>query len=1058
MDQLAALLGRNGFLPHGYCFSWSPTLLWSMVGADAVIALAYFSIPVAILTFVRRRGAAESLQFGYVPWLFSAFIFACGMTHVIDVWTIWQPDYGLQALSKVVTAGVSAVTAVALWPLIPRALKVPSVGALQAAIRALESEVARRKSVEEQAQHTEQTLAVTLASIEAGFITTNRDGQVLRMNAVAEQVTGWTQAEAQGQSLWTVFNREGRPLEMQQRNPVDLVVEQGLGANDVHDVAVLARDSTRRLVEVRVATTHGNDGELRGLTMVFRDMTRLERAETAMHRLAAIVENSQDAIVGKTLDGHITSWNQGAVAMFGWTAAEAIGQPVQMLMPPERQMEEMRILTELARGQQVGAFDTVRQAKDGRRIDVSVTISPIRDTSGRIVGASKIARDVSRQRHAEAALRDSEAQLRLALEAGQIGNFDHDARTGEVRRSARHDLCFGYDQLQPHWSFRSFLRHVHPMDRAGVLAGVRTMIADGHAWHAECRVVWPDASPHWIRIHGRPVFLNGQLTRVLGVVSDVTPERLAEAARLKAQRLEAENRDIQAASRMKSQFLANMSHELRTPLNAVIGFAELLRAGAVPPGSPKHDIFLGHIASSGHHLLQLINDVLDLAKVESGKFEFNPEPVDLAKLVADVVGVLQTGLQRKNLQLAVDMAPDLDDLCLDPARLKQALFNYLSNAIKFTPDGGHVKVRARPDGPSHFRIEVEDDGVGIVAEDQARLFVEFQQLDSGYSKRHQGTGLGLALTRRLVQGQGGSVGVYSEPGVGSVFYLVLPRSPQVLVLTADEYADTAPGQEGERHLLVIDADPTVHGRLAQGLSGTAMQVEEAGSAAAAVQRSFHHRFEGLTLGMQLPDRGGLTTLADIRSGGASRGAQVLGLTMGVPLDAGGSRTAAFCVADVLAKPLQAGEVLAAIHRLRQQCGAVQRVLVVDDDPTARDLMQAALQAAGLTVVCVADARQALRDIDQHAPDAIVLDLMMPEMDGFQALAALSALPRWCHTPVLVWTSLLLDDDEYAQLARSARAIVGKGEGGVQAMLERLRDWKPALQHKPLFTLAQGAAP
>ena len=251
--------------------------------------------------------------------------------------------------------------------------------------------------------------------------------------------------------------------------------------------------------------------------------------------------------------------------------------------------------------------------------------------------------------------------------------------------------------------------------------------------------------------------------------------RLAEDSRRQALQLEAENRQIQEATRLKSQFLANMSHELRTPLAAVIGFADLLLTGQVAPDSPKHRVFLGHIGSSGRHLLRLINDVLDLSKVEAGKFEFFPEPFDLAELVHGVTDILAADLQRKQLRCSIDIEPGLGELVLDPARLKQVLYNYLSNAIKFTPEGGCITVRARAAGEHHFCLEVEDTGIGIAAQDIPRLFTAYQQLDAGSTKRYEGSGLGLALTRYLVTAQGGSVGVRSTPGEGSVFHVVLNR-------------------------------------------------------------------------------------------------------------------------------------------------------------------------------------------------------------------------------------------------------------------------------------------
>jgi signal transduction histidine kinase len=239
--------------------------------------------------------------------------------------------------------------------------------------------------------------------------------------------------------------------------------------------------------------------------------------------------------------------------------------------------------------------------------------------------------------------------------------------------------------------------------------------------------------------------------------------------------LDVEKRSAQEANRMKSEFLANMSHELRTPLNAIIGFAKLMAHGKVGPVSPQHQEFLGDILKSSNHLLQLINDVLDLAKVEAGKMEFHPESIDLPQLVGEVRDILRAVAAGKQIQIATEIDPACRELTLDPAKLKQVLYNYLSNALKFTHEHGHVVIRIRAEDVDHVRIEVEDSGIGIQPADLKMLFTEFRQLDASAAKRYQGTGLGLALTKRIVEAQGGRVGVISAPGQGSAFFAVLPR-------------------------------------------------------------------------------------------------------------------------------------------------------------------------------------------------------------------------------------------------------------------------------------------
>jgi PAS domain S-box-containing protein len=283
------------------------------------------------------------------------------------------------------------------------------------------------------------------------------------------------------------------------------------------------------------------------------------------------------------------------------------------------------------------------------------------------------------------------------------------------------------------------------------------------------------------------------------ISKDITEQQqLEEQLRHKNEELEQQNHRVQEANRLKSKFLANMSHELRTPLNGILGLAQLMHNGKVGPVSTDHKEYLGDILTSATHLLQLINDLLDLAKIESGKIEFQPEPVNLPRLVADVRDILRTIAAEKRIHLSCEVESSVEQLVIDPAKLKQVLYNLLSNALKFTSDDGRVAVCAVPEGSDRFRLEVRDSGIGIRPEDIDKLFVEFQQLDASSAKKYKGTGLGLALTRRIVEAQGGQVGVTSVPGMGSTFFAVLPRcSPGVA-------APPAPGSPRGASVHVLD--------------------------------------------------------------------------------------------------------------------------------------------------------------------------------------------------------------------------------------------------------------
>jgi CheY-like chemotaxis protein/nitrogen-specific signal transduction histidine kinase len=530
-------------------------------------------------------------------------------------------------------------------------------------------------------------------------------------------------------------------------------------------------------------------------------------------------------------------------------------------------------------------------------------------------------------------------------------------------------------------------------------------------------------------------------------VQDITTRKQADEARLALQKLGDENRQILAANRVKSEFLANMSHELRTPLNAIIGFAELLHSGAAEHDPAKRRLFLGHIGSSGRHLLQLINDVLDLAKVESGKFEFFPEPVVIGALIKECCDVLHTAIQRQRIELRVEIDAALGPLVLDPMRLKQAIYNYLSNALKFTPAGGRIEVRATAEGQTRFRIEVEDNGVGIAAADLPRLFHDFEQLSAGHSKQHGGTGLGLALTRRLVQAQGGQVGAHSLLGQGSVFSLVLPRLYVKGTSAADEKPELSASLPAHR-VLVIDNDDRTKSRMVQGLWDAGFHVDAASSSGQALMHARGAVYDGITLNLLMPDPGGLAVLGSIRSQPSVGTAPVVGISM--PTTSGAS--ASFAVADVLGKPMRVDEIVAAVSRFRATSSQRSTVMVIDDDPVALELMRETLQGIGIEAVCVQDGHEALRQIEHQAPDAIILDLMMPGIDGFEVLAALQLLPARRHTPVFIWTSMHLTAAQYRRLSQSAETIALKGGGALQPVLDALQVWRqdpaPWLEGRP----------
>lgn len=524
----------------------------------------------------------------------------------------------------------------------------------------------------------------------------------------------------------------------------------------------------------------------------------------------------------------------------------------------------------------------------------------------------------------------------------------------------------------------------------------------------------------------------------LGRTFDNMAATLAE----RSTQLKSANRELQAqylqlhdANRLKSEFLANMSHELRTPMNAIIGFTQLIHDGKVGAISADQQEYLSDVLRSAGHLLQLINDVLDLAKVEAGKLEFNPEPIRLGKLITEVRNILQPLAVSKHLTIVIEIAESVENIVIDPAKLKQVLYNYLSNAIKFTPEEGRIILRARDEDAEHFRLEVEDSGIGIVPEEIEKLFVAFQQLDSSAAKRHQGTGLGLALTKKIVEAQGGHVGVESVPGKGSLFFAVLPKT----AAAAKERCAPAtqqPSQPVTAQLTVLvieDSEPDIQW-LNQTLSAAGFGFDNARTGAEAIEKARGRVYAAVLLDLILPDSGGWNILHSIRSAGLNQHTPVIVVT--VVAERGVAK--GFPVQDYLVKPLHTDTLLQSLKNAEVvPDDAKPKILVVDHDQTTLKVAKRELQAGGYEVVCHNSALSALAGAGRAEYSAVVLDLLMPHMDGFDFLDRLRGIPQCQGVPVIVWANKDISAADLERLKQSTQAIALKGCDGIDAILKEV---------------------
>jgi signal transduction histidine kinase/DNA-binding response OmpR family regulator/HAMP domain-containing protein len=496
------------------------------------------------------------------------------------------------------------------------------------------------------------------------------------------------------------------------------------------------------------------------------------------------------------------------------------------------------------------------------------------------------------------------------------------------------------------------------------------------------------------------------------------------------QEIEEKSHQLELASQHKSQFVASMSHELRTPLNAIIGLTEMMVTNAARFGTEKAAEPLKRVHRAGQHLLGLINQVLDLSKIEAGKLELNPESVSLAPLIDEVVGTARQLAQQNKNNLVVEAQEKLGALTVDPMRLRQILLNLLSNACKFTTQG-EVKLRVRKvaDGRNWVEFAVADTGIGMTAEQQAKLFEEFTQADSSTARRYGGTGLGLAITRKLARMMGGDVTVASEPGKGSVFAVRLPAGPDP-VAKAVTNGSRPPSNDC---VLVVDDDATARELIAEQLKAEGFSVVTAAGGLEGLKLAKDLRPIAITLDVMMPDLDGWSVLAALRQDADLAEIPVIIITI---LDEH-RRGVALGAAGYLTKPIDRERLHRMVSRFRASARPT-RVLLVDDDKDQRERLRGWLEGEQWAVQESGNGREALTRLQADKPDVILLDLMMPEMDGFAVVAALQKEPRWRDIPVIVITARDLDAKDRERLNSGVQSVLVKETFRPADLVERIR--------------------
>jgi signal transduction histidine kinase/DNA-binding response OmpR family regulator len=491
------------------------------------------------------------------------------------------------------------------------------------------------------------------------------------------------------------------------------------------------------------------------------------------------------------------------------------------------------------------------------------------------------------------------------------------------------------------------------------------------------------------------------------------------------------NLKLQEASKHKSMFLANMSHELRTPLNAIIGFTELLSDAAPQQfDDATRRRFLSQVVTSGKHLLSLINDILDLSKVEAGQMELRIETVAIADVVEQVMRTVEPLVTKKGVQLQAEAA-DAGTVRADAGKVKQMLLNLVSNAIKFTPEGGFITISAARQARA-VEISVADTGIGIAEADQDQVFQEFHQVDGGPGRRHEGTGLGLALTKHFAALHGGDVKFRSRPGSGSVFTVTLPFE-EASVRTEPQPVAAAKTNEHGPLVLVVEDDASAAELLTRQLATAGYRIAVARTGTEALAKAKNLRPAAITLDIILPGLDGWEVMTRLKGDPATAQIPIVVVSVVDNPELG----MALGAMDYLVKPV---DMKVLVSRLKAFAPVKERlqVLVVDDEEANREWLAHVLEPAGFDVLSASSGKRAIALARSRNPDLVLLDLMMPEVNGFDVVEALRTYDSTRNTPILILTAATLSEREKQKLNGQVSDILSRGKVGSAVIVDHLR--------------------
>ena len=764
-------------------------------------------------------------------------------------------------------------------------------------------------------------------------------------------------------------------------------------------------------------------------------IVRRRQARRSEGLLQGVLENAPIGLGFLGLDLRFHHMNRALGALGARDLGTGLGEEIWSVLPNLRSKLEPRLRSVIEQGRTLPNLELQPAGGEAEAVEerhLLMSFYPLRGaTKGDSVdGVGVVAQDVTRRRRAEARLRRSEERFRSLISSSASiiwttspkGEFDEPQPAWSRFTGQDEDSLHGWGWLDA----------LYPDDRAATAETWSHAVAGSQPYEVEHRLRRADGAWRFMEARAVPILdEDGTVREWVGTHTDISDRKQAEAD------IAAAKESAEAANLAKSQFIANMSHELRTPLSAVIGYAEMLEEEVEDLGEVRLLADLKKIESNARHMLSLINDVLDLSKIEANRISLFAERFEADALVTEVATSVESLIEKKSNTLKVEKA-NLGPMNTDQVKLRQCLYNLLSNASKFTENGTITLAAKREtvDGTDWLEFAVADTGIGMTEEQLGRLFERFAQADASTTRQFGGTGLGLALTRAFSRKLGGDVTVTSVPGQGSVFTVRIPADLPEQAAEIEEVAATGDTVVGSC-VLVVDDDPNARDLATRFLEREGFQVRTAsdGRSGLALARALRPR--AILLDVEMPGMDGWAVLHAIRTDPDLAETPVVMATVlneqGLAYSLGAT--------DYLVKPIEWDQLKRIADEFRGAAPAGS-VLVIDDDKDARECIHTMLTRDGWPVIEAANGREGLERLDAGVPALILLDLMMPEMDGFAFLRALRNRPDGAGIPVVVLTAKDITADDRARLERQADRIILKGSLSLNELVHELRSLAP----------------